>query len=177
MRVAFLLLISALPCGAFETLNCAWDNSQPIKFSVSRCHQTKMIRDTVQAALNKWCVACSGGFQFEGAPGGITVTFDRFYYGAAYTTRVIQDGKITAATIVLNSRYRWCRKPIGIVLRFSRRSEADLDAVLTHEIGHALGMEHSDIENTTMWPLIYPSTATLAQDDVNGICSLYHSSP
>lgn len=172
-----LLLFFAIPCAAFETLDCAWDSARPISYSVPRCRQSKLIQGAMDSALNKWCVACSGAFQFENAPGGITVKFGKFYFGAAYTTRVIQNGKITSATIVLNSRYRWCRKPIGIILRYSRRCEADLDAVLTHEIGHALGMEHSSVESAAMWPIVYPSTATLTQDDVDGICSLYHSSP
>lgn len=173
MRFALLVALCALPCSAFETLNCAWDSAHPIKYKVSRGYHSKMIKASLEMALNKWCLASSCGFQFAEGAGGIQIKFERFYYGAAYTIRTMQDGKLNGATIVLNKRYRWCRKPIGIILHFDSRCQADLDAVLLHEVGHALGMEHSNVEYTTMWPYIYPSTVNLADDDIQGICSLY----
>ena len=58
----------------------------------------------------------------------------------------------------------------------------DLQSTLTHEIGHALGLGHSDIAEATMAPSIIGgdiSKRTLDQDDINGICALYpvHDDP
>jgi Matrixin len=49
--------------------------------------------------------------------------------------------------------------------------EYDLNAVLTHEFGHFLGLSHSDIPTATMYLSYMPNMATLAPDDVSGICT------
>jgi Matrixin len=52
----------------------------------------------------------------------------------------------------------------------------DLQAVLTHEVGHFFGLDHSTFENATM-QANYDSSSlgarTLSSDDIAGICSLY----
>jgi hypothetical protein len=53
---------------------------------------------------------------------------------------------------------------------------ADLSSILTHEIGHFLGLSHSSDPSATMRPGYRPGRIdlrTLAADDVAGICSLY----
>ena len=42
-----------------------------------------------------------------------------------------------------------------------------------HEIGHALGLRHSDVKGTVMWPTASRGTPKLHQDDIDGIRSLY----
>ena len=42
-----------------------------------------------------------------------------------------------------------------------------------HEIGHALGLDHSDVKDAVMWPLAKFGTPVLHQDDIDGIHSLY----
>lgn len=52
----------------------------------------------------------------------------------------------------------------------------DLQAVLTHEVGHFLGLDHSSDPFATMrwnYPLSNLSARTLASDDREGICSIY----
>ena len=52
----------------------------------------------------------------------------------------------------------------------------DLLSVLTHEVGHFLGMAHSQTEEATMYALYVAGTTelrTLEPDDVAGICALY----
>ncbi|RPJ38712.1 MAG: hypothetical protein EHM35_03885 [Planctomycetaceae bacterium] len=48
-----------------------------------------------------------------------------------------------------------------------------LPAVSTHEIGHALGLAHSGVEDATMYPWYDGGQATLHEVDVRGIKSLY----
>ncbi len=56
-------------------------------------------------------------------------------------------------------------------------SEPDILGILTHEIGHSLGLGHSTIDGTVMFPAALrrmgPGTGTLLPDDINGIQFLY----
>ncbi len=52
----------------------------------------------------------------------------------------------------------------------------DLQAVLTHEVGHFLGLDHSTFEHATMranYDLSNLGTRTLSSDDEAGVCSIY----
>lgn len=54
--------------------------------------------------------------------------------------------------------------------------EVDLEAVLTHEVGHFLGLGHSDAIDASMYPFYEPGTTeirSLSKDDETGICVLY----
>jgi hypothetical protein len=55
----------------------------------------------------------------------------------------------------------------------------DIQSVATHEIGHMLGMDHSGIAHTVMYPFGDTSATgiqrTLAVDDAAGIAFLYHT--
>lgn len=59
-------------------------------------------------------------------------------------------------------------------------NQIDLRSVLTHELGHALGLAHSRNRHAVMRAGILPGTAphhTLHPDDVNAVCALYPRSP
>ena len=45
--------------------------------------------------------------------------------------------------------------------------------VAVHEIGHALGLQHSNVKGTVMWPTASRGKPKLHQDDVAGIRSIY----
>lgn len=52
----------------------------------------------------------------------------------------------------------------------------DLQNTATHEIGHLLGLDHTPVENATMYrsaPLGQTSKRSLARDDVEGLCAIY----
>jgi hypothetical protein len=52
--------------------------------------------------------------------------------------------------------------------------DIDFSSVITHEIGHFLGLSHSDNPESTMRESYAPgetSMATIAPDDVEGICT------
>lgn len=52
----------------------------------------------------------------------------------------------------------------------------DLESIVTHEMGHFLGLGHSSLSTATMYARYNPgstSMRTLADDDVAGLCSIY----
>jgi hypothetical protein len=54
--------------------------------------------------------------------------------------------------------------------------ENDLQAVLTHEVGHFIGLDHSLFENATMqanYDLSNLGARTLSSDDTAGVCAIY----
>jgi MYXO-CTERM domain-containing protein len=52
----------------------------------------------------------------------------------------------------------------------------DLQSILTHEVGHFLGLAHSNVEKATMFHNYQPGDLnyrSLHEDDVKGICAIY----
>jgi hypothetical protein len=52
----------------------------------------------------------------------------------------------------------------------------DLQSTITHEIGHTIGLAHSDVTQSTMSAYDDPGSTdkrTLEQDDIDGACALY----
>ena len=78
-------------------------------------------------------------------------------------------GRFVDTDILFNGyHFRW-----GVNGEWGRM---DVAHIATHEIGHAVGLDHSSIWGSTM----YPSTSegatdarSLHQDDINGLCSIY----
>ena len=60
-------------------------------------------------------------------------------------------------------------------------NQFDVQSTATHEIGHLLGLDHSGLVHTVMFPFGDTSLAglnrTLSTDDLIGIASLYHANP
>jgi hypothetical protein len=80
-------------------------------------------------------------------------------------------GEILDADMEINS-HDFQLVPLPPVVPNQMPPEVDLLSVLTHEAGHFLGLAHSSQLDAMMYAFYAPG-ATLDQDDVDGICSIY----
>ncbi|MGC4120514.1 MAG: matrixin family metalloprotease [Myxococcales bacterium] len=84
------------------------------------------------------------------------------------------SGRIYGADVLLNAaQFRFAVLPAD---HAKGGTAYDLESVLVHELGHALGMDHSKIKEAAMWgggERGDVSKRGLAEDDVVGIQSLY----
>ena len=156
-----------------------------------------MAGESMTACMQSWSDATSGAFKFAQGPGGVSVDWDTDgtkipdpTYLAYTTFNADATGRITDARIVVNAHnYTWHRGGFGGVgPTINGVRDANLDSVILHELGHALGLDHSDknpaaIVGTlvagdppTMNSIVYPGAGSLHDDDKAGIRSLYDTS-
>jgi hypothetical protein len=143
---------------------------------------TNEVVNAMQVAAARWAQMCNLTFNYMG-----TTSANRNFVGDAvdrlnvigwqpfpvslqnssavtywnYTPTTIVD-----ADIFLNSLGSW--------------SLTDVDAVLTHEMGHMIGLQHSDVQASVMRANPYNSYAyqrTLRGDDAQGCANLYGAGP
>lgn len=90
--------------------------------------------------------------------------------GAIAVTAPIQANGTFRDTDILYNGYdfRW-----GVNGEWNKM---DIAHIATHEIGHAIGLDHSETREATMYYATssgLTTSRTLHQDDINGICSIY----
>jgi hypothetical protein len=103
----------------------------------------------------------------------------RRYDSQAYAITAVwfnpENGEIMGADMLFNGRmdnFGVCSNQ-GCV---AGDPETDLRNVATHEIGHFIGLSHSDVEESTMWCGAMPNEIkkrSLSVDDVDGLCDIY----
>lgn len=85
------------------------------------------------------------------------------------------QGNIEDADIKYNGQdHGWAQ--FGDAPGFDGRT--DIGSVSAHEVGHALGLGHSNIAGSTMWPSTGPgdiNNRSLGADDIRGACEVYPS--
>jgi hypothetical protein len=82
------------------------------------------------------------------------------------------DGRMIDADVLVNGA-----RPIALLTEgTSDNTHYDLASILTHELGHVLGLDESRVRAATMWPTTMigaTSQRTLAPDDESGLIAIY----
>jgi hypothetical protein len=78
--------------------------------------------------------------------------------------------KVTDADVAFNLSYNYTTPAQG-----SCSNEIYLDSVVAHEVGHVIGLAHSNTSSALMYPSVaYCSDKQVATDDINGRNALYN---
>lgn len=81
-------------------------------------------------------------------------------------------GSIQAARIYLNDGDFQFKSSPGLY----SSGQVFLGDVVTHEMGHLLGLSHSEVLDSTMFYAAFPGQNTLSPDDISGVRSKYQAS-
>lgn len=136
------------------------------------------IQNTLQNSLNQWNPASNAKIQINGASRNslsFTQNSDIFGSGVVGVTQISYgtSGNITQADIILNERnYTFTLTPSDTL-----GSTVYLGDVLTHELGHFVGLSHSEVLESTMFYSAFRGQATLSEDDRSGVRAKYNGSP
>ena len=133
--------------------------------------------EALDVAIHAWSKACEGRLDRvrvdDPAAAALVVTWtEPWPYRAGYLALTAVEhvsGDIRTATIELNASLLRDQGP-----------PYDLPSVVTHELGHALGMAHElTIDEAVMAPTLRPRTVRreLHDDDIEGIQTLYPVDP
>jgi hypothetical protein len=145
---------------------------------------TDDVINAIKTASSRWVGMCNLSFTYMGTTTTVpnirstSATVDRVNvvgwgqltdelarYGAY--TKWWYDGShaMFDADVVINTAYQWSRQ--------------DVESIMTHELGHVLGLNHSDLQASVMFANPYNTyeyQRTLRGDDANGCAALYGAS-
>jgi hypothetical protein len=137
---------------------------------------SKKEHPAIDAAVELIAAGATAKFNSRGANESVVLYRDDIWpYGNKAVAKTtlglnLDTGEILDADVQLNSA-------VFDLAVSPDAGQTDVVAVLTHEIGHVLGLGHSDVADATMRPEAKgfgtAELRSLASDDVDGICALY----
>ncbi|KAG8477261.1 hypothetical protein CXB51_030424 [Gossypium anomalum] len=133
----------------------------------------QQLRPIIIRAFNTWAVVSNFTFR-EANPSDIVMGFHRGFHGDNYPFD--GPGNVLAhAFAPRNGRLHYDADENWSTNNVIRLNQIDLETIAIHEIGHILGLGHSQDPNAIMYAYYRPGTIkrNLGQDDIDGIRALY----
>ncbi|KAL4283739.1 hypothetical protein GQ457_16G001810 [Hibiscus cannabinus] len=132
------------------------------------------LRGLIARAFQKW--ADVSPFRFQEVPEGTRADIRMGFYRRDHGDDYPFDGPGGVLAHALapeegrlhyDADENWSTNPTG--------SQVDLESIAVHEIGHNLGLGHSEDQNAIMFPTFNAGTTKrdLGQDDISGLRALY----
>jgi len=122
--------------------------------------ETTAIQDTARHIPQKFQIISS-----EKGEGNITITFSPLRNG---------DGKLGSTKILVDNFRNEILKAHITVYQANEISDQTLEAVIRHELGHALGLPHAMSSKDLMNSSFSVENAYISECDINGIVTLYN---
>lgn len=156
-----------------------WHRSLTYNFSnQSNDLDVQVQRNVVRAAMNKWAdvtaltfredsgrpevrVGWYGGDHGDGFPFAANVLAHAFYPNPG-----MADANALFSDLHFNDALTWLVTDGGSIA-----PAGNLESVAVHEMGHSLGLDHSDNPQAVMYPFDY-GQETLQDDDIQGVRSM-----
>ena len=111
------------------------------------------------------------------------VAYSAFAFAVTIVWHNLSTGEILDADMMINDQLATNRFAGGPYANCpdsgcpaGNPGEADLASIVTHEIGHFIGIGHSNLEEATMFASASRESVekrTLATDDINAVCDIY----
>ncbi|MBA0769161.1 hypothetical protein Gotri_017924, partial [Gossypium trilobum] len=133
----------------------------------------QQFRPITARALNKWAAVSNFAFR-EANPSDIVMGFHRGFHGD--NAPFDGPGNVLAhAFAPRDGRLHYDADESWSTSNTIRQNQFDLESVAIYEIGHILGLGHSEDPNAIMYAFFSPGTIkrNLGQDDIDGIRALY----
>ncbi len=132
-------------------------------------------RSIILSSIAQWNNASSAKFAVVGSSSNEIRFRSNFPFGSAVIglTEVSfnSSGSIQRASISLNDSYSFRTSP-GLY----PSGQVYLGDVVTHELGHVLGLSHSEVLDASMFYSSFTGQSTIAFDDASGVRSKYDAS-
>ena len=175
---------------AYDTIGATWPTeSRPISYTVQSELGTSLddevLLAAIQAGFTTWeQVECADiAFDYQGRSDAVWGEIDGentvFIIDSGWpeeasmlsTPMIVTDGtEIVEVDIALNAQhFAWAVEDADGIVWY------DIQAAITHEVGHLLGLWHSAEVGATLNPTMagHPEASSLEDDDVEGLCSIY----
>lgn len=145
-------------------------------FNGSKSLSSGQANSLLQSSITQWNNQSSGKVSISSSSYNnlkFTQNSDIFGPGVVGVTQVTSNaaGVISQADIILNEKnYTFTTSPTD------SGSSVYLGDVLTHELGHFMGLSHSEVIESSMFYSSFRGQSTLSEDDKSGIRAKYDGS-
>ncbi len=158
---------SATPAEVIATSFGTWQAAPGANLSIQRGADTTKTAPSFDC-VNTVAFKCTSGCSFSGDSSTLAITFTTTSDGASSdrdcNNNVPFVGQVLDADILFNQ---------NVSFTTGGGSGQDMETIATHEIGHFLGLDHSPVVKSMMFPFAPDRQTTLSYDDVAGIDALY----